>query len=286
MSKSEASQTELSPMTPTKPTAGASKPLTDPNRVYRAARAIAHGLIYSFARVRVEGRENFPARGPYLLVINHLHLLDVPTVFTVVPHQVAVIAYEGWANHKVAGGTMRAVTKVIPINPQKLDHRSLTEAMDWLREGGVIGIAPEGKRSKSGELLAGQPGTAYLASRTGVPIVPVVAWGQERAFGELKNLRRAEVFVRVGRPFVLPGTPSRARTPELMEHTRTIMRVLAEMLPESYRGAYREVEGLEDGGRAVGEVVVGETEEGPAEVDGFGAAARERALQADLAEGS
>jgi 1-acyl-sn-glycerol-3-phosphate acyltransferase len=230
-------------MSPSEPTTGTAKPLTDPNLVYRTARVIAHGLIHTFGRVQVEGHDNFPAGGPYLLVINHLHLLDVPTVFTIVPHQVAVIAYEGWANHRVAGGTMRAVTKVIPINPQKLDHRSLTEAMDWLRAGGVIGIAPEGKRSKSGELLAGQPGTAYLASRTGVPIVPVVAWGQERAFGEIKSLRRPQIFIRVGQPFVLPGTPSRARTPELMEHTRMIMRVMADMLPESYRGAYREVEG-------------------------------------------
>jgi len=217
---------------------------TDPNLIYRAVRSVAHGLFFTLGRIEVEGRENFPASGPYLLVINHLHFFDVPTVFSIVPHQVAVIAYVGWVKHPLVGGLMRAVTKVIAINPARLDHRALAEGMEWLRGGGVLGIAPEGTRSKTGELLAGQPGAAYLASRTGVPIVPVAAWGQERALETLKRLRRPRVVIRVGEPFVLPGAPNRARTAELEAHTERIMRVLADLLPEEYRGAYRD-SGLE-----------------------------------------
>jgi len=214
-------------------------PLTARGPLYRMVQALHFGLFRALLRWDFEGAANYPSAGPYLVAINHLHALDVPVIFATVPHRIAVIAYEGWADHWLVGTYGRTLTKVIPVNPDRVDHRALATGSAWLRGGGVLGIAPEGQRSPTGGLVTGQPGAAYLASRTGVPIVPVVAWGQENVVGTLARLRRAPVHVRVGQPFVLPGTPNKARSPELEVYTDQIMHALAALLPESYRGVYR-----------------------------------------------
>jgi len=205
---------------------------------YRALQGLARGLFGLLADVRAEGEANFPAEGPYLVVINHLHVLDVPAIVCRMRHRTAAIAYEAWAEYWLAGGVAKRLTKVISVNPEKLDPRAMAEAARWLADGGVLLIAPEGERSPTGALIRGQAGAAYLAGRTGAPVVPVVAWGQERALADLRRLARPSIHIRVGQPFVLGGAPKRARGAELEADTERIMLALAALLPPAYRGVY------------------------------------------------
>ena len=107
------------------------------------------------------------------------------------------------------------------------------------RSGGIFAIAPEGMRSLTGQLQAGKTGVAYLATRTGVPIVPVAMWGTEAVFANFRRLRRTAVTFAVGEPFSLPVDP-RAKGAKLEEYTELIMRRLAALLPPEYRGVYAE----------------------------------------------
>jgi 1-acyl-sn-glycerol-3-phosphate acyltransferase len=196
--------------------------------------------------LQVEGRENFPATGPYLVVVNHLHWLDVPLVMVTLRHHAAGIAAYEWGRHPVVGRLGRRLGHVIFVR-RGTDHRALVEAIGWLRGGGVLGLAPEGARSQTGALRRGRRGAAYLASRTGVPVVPVAAWGQERILADLKRLHRPRIHVRIGTPFLLPGTPSRAKDDELDAHTDRIMRAIAVLLPPEYRGVYGQPPGAPGG---------------------------------------
>ena len=79
------------------------------------------------------------------------------------------------------------------------------------RTGGIVALGPEGHRSPGG-LTQGQTGVGYLASRAGVPVVPMAAWGQERLGVSWQRLQRAPVHVRFGPPVSCPAAvaPGRA----------------------------------------------------------------------------
>jgi len=83
----------------------------------------------------------------------------------------------------------------------------------------------------------GKTGAAYLALRTGVPLIPVGVIGTDKLVNDLKHLRRGHLRVVIGQPFTLP-VPEK-RTPEvLQELTDLIMVRIAELLPDEYRGVY------------------------------------------------
>ena len=127
------------------------------------------------------------------------------------------------------------------INRGKPDRRALEQALNILRAGRVFGLAPEGDYNKTRSLQKGHNGAAFLASRTGVPVVPLVIYGQEKLFTSLLNLKRPLVRVVFGEAFVLPGTPNLANGKQLRDYTEEIMRRLAAILPPEYRGVYQEI---------------------------------------------
>ena len=125
------------------------------------------------------------------------------------------------------------------------DEDALTRGLAVLRAGGAILIAPEGKRSPGG-LRRGNTGAAYLATRAGVPVVPVAAWGQEDFTSSWRRLRRAPVRLHFGPPLDFPVGPLSGQ--ELLEHSERIMLAIARMLPPEYRGVYADTvaaEGVE-----------------------------------------
>ena len=115
---------------------------------------------------------------------------------------------------------------------------AIPRLLDVLRAGGVVAILPEGTRSPTGALVPAHRGVALLATRSGAPIVPAAAYGQERALAHWRRLRRVPVRVRVGAPIALPPGPHDRRS--LQALTDGVMRTVASMLPPDYRGVYGE----------------------------------------------
>ncbi|NOZ29739.1 MAG: 1-acyl-sn-glycerol-3-phosphate acyltransferase [Chloroflexi bacterium] len=208
--------------------------------LYRFLRKVIRVLLTLLFRVEIIGAEhlNQPG-GPLLVVTNHLHWLDPPIVFAIFPLRTTVFAAEKWSTHPIIGDLFRLVGNAIFVQRGEVDRRALGKALAVLKAGGVLGIAPEGTRSRTGKLQRGKGGAAYLASRTGAPILPIGLSGQEKAFRTLLcRLRRPTIRVVVGEPFTLPGTPNRAKGDELDAYTDMIMRRLAALLPPEYRGVY------------------------------------------------
>ena len=205
---------------------------------YNTFRTVVNALFSLVCRREYIGMENIPGEPPYILVTNHLSALDPPLLLTVCPHTVRAFAAFKHKSHPFYGPLLASMGSIW-VKRGEVDRRALREALDLLKRGEeVLGMAPEGTRSRETHALQkGKTGPAYLASRTGVQIVPVGVTGTERIIPDLGKLRRAQVRVVVGEPFHLPED-GRARGPKLDEYTELIMHRIAELLPEEYRGVY------------------------------------------------
>jgi 1-acyl-sn-glycerol-3-phosphate acyltransferase len=205
--------------------------------IYRFLQRLLWAVAHVIARVDVTGFEHVPLSGPLIVSCNHLHSLDIPVVGVVVPRWQAVFAADKYRG-KLGGWFMEHVTRVVYVARGEADREAMKWALEVLRSGGALAVAPEGTRSRTGGLQAGRGGAAYLASRTGAIIIPVAAWGQEQALGAWRRLRRPEIHIRIGEPIRLPAGAERAHTAELQGYTDELMMTLAAMLPEKYRGVY------------------------------------------------
>jgi 1-acyl-sn-glycerol-3-phosphate acyltransferase len=88
--------------------------------------------------------------------------------------------------------------------------------------------------------LRGQPGIALIALRSGAPILPIVHWGTESLNKNLKHLKRTDFHIRVGRPFYLNANGEKVNGKVRQEMVDEIMTQLAILIPEEYRGVYKD----------------------------------------------
>jgi 1-acyl-sn-glycerol-3-phosphate acyltransferase len=215
--------------------------------LYAAMVAVLRFLVNSLTRLHIDGLHNLPATvEPAMYVCNHLHYLDVPVIGVTLPCHAYVLAAEKYQTHLFFGMILR-IAGAIFINRGEVDRNALRQAMNVIEDGHALAIAIEGTRSGTKALAEGRNGTAFLARRTGAPIIPVVVWGTENIVAAWKRLRRAEVHVCFGPPFTLAQT--RAHAGQLSEHTQTIMLRLAQLLPARYQGIYKEHPALADNPR-------------------------------------
>jgi 1-acyl-sn-glycerol-3-phosphate acyltransferase len=207
-------------------------------RLYRAFwRGFFDLLIRVCTKRTVEGLENFPRKGPALVVINHLGDADAALLVSTLPVSLEALGKIELYDFPVLGKLMDWYG-TIWLHRGQPDRRAIKAALDGFAEGRFILIAPEGRMSLIGGLEEGEPGAAFLALMGNVPVVPVALAGTENAhvYGHLKQLRRAPVTLRVGKAFRLSSQADRQET--LREGTRLIMETLANLLPEEYRGSY------------------------------------------------
>ncbi len=204
---------------------------------YRCLQRIVVFLCRTLARWDLQGVEHVPPRGPVIVAANHLYLIDVAILFAAIPRRLTVFAADKWRGTP-GGWLMDLVASAIYVKRGEVDRHALGQALAVLRAGEGLGVAPEGTRSPTGALQPGKDGVAYLAGRSGAPVLPVASWGQEQVLRCWPRLRRPAVHVHIGEPLLLPPEAARARASELAVYTETIMLTLARMLPEKYRGVY------------------------------------------------
>ena len=210
-------------------------------RCFRSfVRGLCRLVIIVCTKRTVEGLDNFPPTGPALMVVNHLGDTDAPLLVASVPASLDALGKIELYDFPILGKLMDWYG-IIWLHRGQADRRAIRAAMDGFAQGRIIAIAPEGRYSLIGGLEEGQQGAAFLALKAGVPIIPVAMIGTENAhvYGHLKRFRRAPVTLRVGKTFRLSQQADRQEM--MREGTRQIMEALANLLPESYRGAYRTV---------------------------------------------
>jgi 1-acyl-sn-glycerol-3-phosphate acyltransferase len=133
-----------------------------------------------------------------------------------------------------------------PVSRGQIDRKALRKASELLGKGIALGIFPEGRRNPDAQLQSAHLGTAFIALHADAFILPVGITGTEKIKKRTKSinalLRRPQVVVNIGEPFKLPPVNGKLTRAQLASFTDFIMRRVAELLPESYRGAYRENE--------------------------------------------
>ncbi len=207
---------------------------------YRIARFLINLLIRLIARYEIRGFEHLPTSGSYIIAANHVGRLEVPIVYVGLKrNDIIMLVAEKYRENRFFDWFVRRLDGIY-IDRFNADFAAMRETLRRLQKGGVLVMAPEGTRSHTGALMEGRDGASYLASRSGVPVIPVgVAGTRDReVVANLKHLRRTKITVNIGPSFTLPPLKSQEREEKLKEYTEEIMCQIAALLPEDYRGIY------------------------------------------------
>lgn len=195
-------------------------------------------VVWLFADVRITGLENIPAKGPLLVVSNHLGDADTFIGMALSPVQVEIVAKIELHEIPLLGALMNAYG-VIWIHRGQADRRAIRVIQDALAEGRIVALAPEGRESVTGELEEGTEGAAYLAIKANVPILPITFTGTRNAevYSNLKRLHRSRVSATIGPVFQLPRDDNWRQS--IKQGTQIIMNTLARQLPNEFQGVYK-----------------------------------------------
>ncbi|MDQ2871590.1 MAG: 1-acyl-sn-glycerol-3-phosphate acyltransferase [Candidatus Eremiobacteraeota bacterium] len=191
---------------------------------YDIARGILRPLLGTIWRMRVFGRENVPLNGPLIVACNHISYLDPPALGTACPRRVRYMAKKELFAIPVLGTMIRSFG-AYPVDRTGTPMAAIRRSVEVLRDGGCIGIFPEGTRNLSGSEEVRQ-GVALLASLARAPVIPACVYGGDRAN------RLHQIKVAFGKPIALP-TSRKATREDLAKFTEQVMgeiRSLAEKL--------------------------------------------------------
>jgi 1-acyl-sn-glycerol-3-phosphate acyltransferase len=198
---------------------------------------IIRALFRLLCRLDVAELKRIPRSGPAILVMNHINFLEAPLVaaFVASPKLAALSKKENLNNPFY--GSFAGLWNAIPIDRGGVDTESFNRCLDWLGKDGMLGLAPEGTRSRNGVLRLGKAGVAVLAQRAAVPVWPVAHFGTEDFWKNLKAFKRTPISFRVGQPYMIEPAGSMTKTVR-QEVADEIMVSIAKLMPEQYHGPY------------------------------------------------
>jgi 1-acyl-sn-glycerol-3-phosphate acyltransferase len=176
---------------------------------------------------------------PVIIAFNHINFLEVPVM---VAHSyplllTGLVKAETWNNPIMA--FLADTFNAIPLDRDGFFGKAFKEAKKALDEGFFVCIAPEGTRSRNGVLGRGKAGVVQLALVTGAPVLPIVNYGGEKVWENIRHFKRTPLQFKAGRPFrfKFEGNLDREMRTVLLEE---LMGQIASLLPEEKRGIYAE----------------------------------------------
>jgi 1-acyl-sn-glycerol-3-phosphate acyltransferase len=213
--------------------------------MYRLLVGICRFLVFMIMKRRMGGQEHTPLSGGLLIVSNHLGLLDPIAIGTGLPRRLYILAKAEVFSWPVIGWLARKAD-MIPVRRGQSDREAVRRVLEHLEAGHAVLIFPEGTYPKAHQprgMLKAQPGAALLALRSGATILPVGISGSEMVWSKRGMpwswFRRWPVEVRVGEPY-RPDIPASASQKQALALVAgEMMRRIAALLPESYRGYYQ-----------------------------------------------
>jgi 1-acyl-sn-glycerol-3-phosphate acyltransferase len=171
----------------------------DPRKtpIYRVERAIFVSALYAMFRPRVTGREHVPASGPVILAPVHRSFADFGFAAFCTDRKLFFMTKDEMWRHRALGKLLLSVG-AFPVHRESADREALQRAEEVLRKDSVLVLFPEGTRREGRAVEGLMEGAAFLAARTGAPIVPVGIGGSDLAMPKGSHIpkpRRIEVVI-------------------------------------------------------------------------------------------
>ena len=212
------------------------------NRISRRiVRPLTRLFFHLLSDVKISGREYIPKNGSYIITVNHVSLFDPPLVLAFWPTPPeAAGAVEIWS--KPGQGILVRLYGGIPVHRGEFDRQLLDTMVSVLGSGRPLFLAPEGGRSHDLGMRRAFPGVAYVADKTGAPVVPVGVVGtSDDFFDKAIHLKRPGLEMRIGKPFNLPSVVGKGpdRRNSLQSNADQIMHAIAALMPSQYSGVYQ-----------------------------------------------
>ena len=209
-----------------------------------SAYGIVRFLIWLVAkllwRISFEGLENVPRTGPFVLAPVHRSFVDFGLVSAVTRRRMGYMGKESLWKSK-AFGAFITMLGAYPVNRGAPDREALRRTLNILEKGEPLVLFPEGTRRAGPVVEHLHEGAAFVASRAGVPLVPVGIGGSEQALPKGKRLPRpVKIHVIVGEPIVPPPIAEGARHPSrraVKELTVELQAVLQDLFDRAQRKA-------------------------------------------------
>lgn len=203
-------------------------------------RAGGRVLLPLLTQTTVKGRHNFPKHGPLLVVGNHMATMEVVLMIINAPWPMEMLG----ASDLNPPPWMQAITQFhgfIPVNRGNFDRHAMTQALDVLCQGGILGIFPEGGVWDPGAMDA-KRGVAWLSYHSNTPILPIGFGGVEGAMDKLFKLQRPLLSMHVGE--IMPPvtvTAETSRRQALQQAANQIMDAVEALIPEAFRLQHPEI---------------------------------------------
>jgi 1-acyl-sn-glycerol-3-phosphate acyltransferase len=176
-------------------------------------------VLKLFFHFTSEGGENIPRSGAFIVAANHVSYLDPPIMGALFfGKQINFMAKSELFEVPLLSFAIRRLG-AFPVVRESADTKALKHAIALLKEGRIVGIFPEGKRSSSGEILEGELGIALIAKQTKAPLIPCAIIGSYhpvRFKGIIPTF--AKIHVRIGKPLFFEETEQGPSNKERMRN--------------------------------------------------------------------
>ncbi len=203
-----------------------------------------NSLLRTFFRLffRIDRSElaKVPQAGPLLMMVNHTSNLEGPMLYAFLqPRPLHALAKQELWEQKFMAYLMD-MWKSIPVDRQNMGRSTMDACFKVLEDRHILAIAPEGTRSKDGNLQEGKGGVAFIAHKKDVPMIPVAVMGFPSFSKNIKRLRRTVITIKVGEVFEIVQKGGRIDADTRQTLADEIMMRLAIMMPNEMRGHYKD----------------------------------------------
>lgn len=211
------------------------------------ANKILYGYIKKYAKITVNGRENLKGlKKPLLFICNHLSNSDALVLNTVFKDQDITFVAGVKLSDNVLTKLGMSITKTINIHPNAADKDAISNVVTCLKAGNNVLIFPEGTRSRTGSMIEAKKGIVLIQRLSKATVIPVGMSGTDKLLPindkdmALEDFNYADVTVNIGKPLEIPARGKDEDRREYDEKVLSLMmKSIAALLPEDYRGVYR-----------------------------------------------
>ncbi|WP_413380453.1 lysophospholipid acyltransferase family protein [Alkalihalobacillus sp. 1P02AB] len=153
--------------------------------IYELGKAFCRVFLSTAYKVNIKGKENIPDEGSVLLCCNHISNFDPPLLGSYIKRPIHYMAKQELFEKPILKSLLPRL-KAFPVKRGMSDKQALRTAIQYLRDGEMLGLFPEGTRSKDGKLGKGLAGAGFFALRSNATVIPCAVIGPYQKFKPLQ----------------------------------------------------------------------------------------------------